>query len=100
MEDSPEPGGGDAAEEDEGLRSAESALGAASYWDGLLRAHWQALEKEEGGLAGRLGRQCCPPCHCHPACLQQRTTLVRAAAAGPILPLGRAAAVGDVLALG
>lgn len=27
---------------------AESASTAATYWDKLLRHHWQALEKEEG----------------------------------------------------
>ena len=59
LEDSPEPppcAGGDPGvdEEDAALR-AESALSAAAYWDGLLRAHWQALEKEEGALHGRLG---------------------------------------------
>ena len=27
---------------------AESASSAATYWDRLLRHHWQALEKEEG----------------------------------------------------
>jgi hypothetical protein len=44
----------EAGEEAEASRS-ESAASAASYWDNLLRQHWQQLEKEEGGLHGRIG---------------------------------------------
>ena len=37
------------AEDDADMLPAESASSAATYWDRLLRHHWQALEKEEGG---------------------------------------------------
>ena len=37
------------AEDDADILPAESASSAATYWDRLLRHHWQALEKEEGG---------------------------------------------------
>ncbi len=50
------PGEGNSAEEEGEMMRADSVAGAAAYWDGLLRAHWQALEREEGGaLAGRMG---------------------------------------------
>ena len=37
------------AEDDADILPPESASSAATYWDRLLRHHWQALEKEEGG---------------------------------------------------
>ena len=37
------------AEDDADIPPPESASSAATYWDRLLRHHWQALEKEEGG---------------------------------------------------
>lgn len=39
--------------EDVDASRSESAATAATYWDTLLRDHWQQLEKEEGGLHGR-----------------------------------------------
>ena len=44
---------------------AESASSAATYWDKLLRHHWQALEKEEGA-PNRVGEFLLSPC-CRPA---------------------------------
>ncbi len=44
---------------------AESASSAATYWDKLLRHHWQALEKEEGA-PNRVGN-CLLPWLCSPA---------------------------------
>ena len=35
-------------EDDADMLPAENASSAATYWDRLLRHHWQALEKEEG----------------------------------------------------
>jgi hypothetical protein len=36
------------AEDNSEMLPAESTSSAATYWDKLLRHHWQALEKEEG----------------------------------------------------
>lgn len=48
--------GGDDAD----MLPAESASSAATYWDRLLRHHWQALEKEEGVPHSRVGEQQLP----------------------------------------
>ena len=52
------------AEDDADILPAESASSAATYWDRLLRHHWQALEKEEGG-PHRVGKaSLCKPFCC------------------------------------
>ena len=40
------------AEDNSEMLPAESTSSAATYWDKLLRHHWQALEKEEGVRIG------------------------------------------------
>jgi hypothetical protein len=46
----------DDGETDEGDATRYAgAASAATYWDALLRQHWEQLEKEEGAAQGRLG---------------------------------------------
>ncbi len=47
----------DDGETDDGDATRYSGAGsAATYWDALLRQHWEQLEKEEGAAQGRLGK--------------------------------------------
>ena len=45
------------AEVNSDMLPAESTSSAATYWDKLLRHHWQALEKEQGA-PNRIGERC------------------------------------------
>ncbi len=64
-------------EDDSDILPAESASSAATYWDKLLRHHWQALEKEEGA-PNRIGEPAALPMHhklCASCCLRERLRL-------------------------